>query len=209
MLIKLIQKSFFILRFLYFLLVAIIFLSSIKFLEAKQSNYGYLPLYQNNYLIYKRPVRYLYVDGKSQIVNLIDHGKSIFRAPVSTGLFGFGEITGSNKTPRGWFKVIEKIGTHSQSNSVFFNRKLTGETYNIQLDNKFPSRDWILTRIIRISGLERENNNTNARAIYFHGIPDKKPIGIPGSHGCIRMRNKDIFKLFDLISIETKILIEG
>jgi lipoprotein-anchoring transpeptidase ErfK/SrfK len=81
---------------------------------------------------------------------------------------------------------------------------LTGEIYSETLAQQYPERDWILTRIIWLQGMESGFNrggqvDTLSRYIYIHGTPDSEPMGVPKSHGCIRMRNRDLIELFDQI----------
>ncbi|KGT48352.1 MULTISPECIES: cell wall-recycling L,D-carboxypeptidase ElsL [Acinetobacter] len=141
------------------------------------------------------------VDLAAQQLYLPRFGKSY---PVSTGKNGIGEQENSGKTPRGWHKVAEKIGADTPLNSVFIARQATGEVYSEELAQQFPNRDWILTRILWLSGLEEgfncgEGCDTYKRYIYIHGTPDTEPMGIPESHGCIRMRNIDLVELFELV----------
>lgn len=123
---------------------------------------------------------------------------------ISTGKNGIGEAENSGKTPRGWHTVAEKFGGSLPLNSVFIARQPTGEIYSADLAAQHPERDWILSRILWLRGLEPgfnlgEGCDTYKRYIYIHGTPDAEPMGIPMSHGCIRMRNSDIAELFDLV----------
>lgn len=132
---------------------------------------------------------------------------------VSTAKNGVGELRGSEKTPRGWHVIRAKIGANAQVNTVFVARRPTGEIYTPYLRRDFPERDWILTRIFWLSGLERYKNrlgevDTMRRYIYIHGTPDEVPMGSPGSRGCIRMRNENIIDLFELVTVGTKINIK-
>jgi lipoprotein-anchoring transpeptidase ErfK/SrfK len=132
---------------------------------------------------------------------------------IATSKYGFGEKRDSYKTPRGWHEIKEKIGAASPINSVFVARKSTGEIYNLKLQTQFPKRDWILTRILWLSGLESGKNlggdvDTMQRYIYIHGTPDDLPLGRPVSRGCIRMRNHEVIALFDQVGVGTKIFIE-
>jgi L,D-transpeptidase YbiS len=132
--------------------------------------------------------------------------------PVSTAKNGVGEICGSEQTPRGWHIIRAKIGTDMPKNTVFVGRRSTGEIYHVGLRAKYPERDWILTRILWLSGLEVGKNrlgdmDTMRRYIYVHGTPDDVPMGIPGSRGCIRMRNIDMIDLFNLVPVRTRLLI--
>lgn len=123
---------------------------------------------------------------------------------ISTGLNGIGEQENSGKTPRGWHNISEKFGQDLPINSVFIARQWTGEVYSTELAEQFPERDWILSRILWLQGLEDgfnkgEGCDTKQRYIYLHGTPDSEPMGEPHSHGCVRMRNTDIVELFELI----------
>ncbi len=143
---------------------------------------------------------------------LLREGSVVSEYAVSTALSGTGERNGSGCTPRGRHLVRARIGAGSQLNTVFVARRPTGELYSSVLAGAHPGRDWILTRIIWLSGLERGRNrlgevDTFRRFIYVHGTPDGEPMGIPRSHGCIRMRNRDIVELFDLVPVGTEVFI--
>ena len=128
---------------------------------------------------------------------------------ISTAINGTGEIEGSYCTPTGKFKIAEKIGSNLELGSVLVERKPTGEIYNTNLAKKNPDRDWILTRILWLDGIEEHNQNTKNRYIYIHGSPDETQMGMPGSKGCIRMHNCDVIELFESIqSGENVIIIE-
>ncbi|MFM9884571.1 MAG: L,D-transpeptidase family protein [Burkholderiales bacterium] len=133
-----------------------------------------------------------------------DSGAVIRRYSVSTARNGAGERNGSNQTPRGRHIIRAKIGRGAACNTVFKGRRPTGEVFSPALAAQFPDRDWMLTRILWLSGCERGFNrlgdvDTMRRYIYIHGSPDTAPMGVPGSIGCIRMRNDDIIELFDLV----------
>ena len=128
---------------------------------------------------------------------------------ISTAINGTGEIEGSYCTPTGNFKIAEKIGANLELGSVLVERKPTGEIYNTDLAKKNPDRDWILTRILWLDGIEEHNQNTKNRYIYIHGSPDETQMCTPGSKGCIRMHNYDVIELFESIqSGENVIIIE-
>ncbi len=133
--------------------------------------------------------------------------------PVSTARNGPGEGNGSECTPRGRHRVAEKIGAGAPPGTVFIARQPTGETYSAAYAATQPAgRDWILTRILWLAGCEPGRNaggecDTQARYIYIHGTPDETPLGVPGSRGCVRMRNADIVELFDLVEVGTDVLI--
>lgn len=138
--------------------------------------------------------------------------RAIAQFIISSALKGVGEIQGSEQTPRGQHIIRAKIGQNQPINSVFKARRPTGEIYNAELAAQFPTRDWILTRIMWLSGCEEGKNrggqcDTMRRYIYIHGTPDTEPMGIPKSHGCIRMRNEDIIQLFDLVPVYTPVII--
>ena len=118
---------------------------------------------------------------------------------ISTAKNGIGEIEDSYCTPTGKFKIAEKIGANLEFGSVLVDREPTGEVYNADLAKQYPDRDWILTRILWLDGVEVLNQNTKNRYIYIHGSPDETPIGMPGSKGCIRMHNYDVIELFESI----------
>lgn len=143
---------------------------------------------------------------------LIDDKKVVFEASISTALNGVGEQKNSEKTPTGMHQIRACIGAGQPENTVFLGRRPTGEIYTEALGQQFPDRDWILTRILWLSGLEvgknrLENVDTMQRYIYIHGCPDSLPMGMPLSHGCIRMHNKDLLALFDLVKPGTKVWI--
>jgi len=145
---------------------------------------------------------------------LSDGGKELKRYAVSTARNGAGELEGSFCTPRGEHIVRAKIGAGQPVNTVFRGRRPTGESWTPELGERFPGRDWILTRILWLSGREVGKNrlgkvDTMRRYIYIHGSPDSVPVGTPGSIGCIRMRNADIVELFDRVSAGTQVSISG
>ncbi len=134
--------------------------------------------------------------------------------PVSTARNGPGERRGSGCTPRGWHRIRVKIGAGLPLNTVFVGRRPTGEIYSSKLAAGHPERDWILTRILWLTGLEAGFNrggdrDTLRRFIYLHGCPDEAPMGIPLSHGCIRLRNQDLLELFDRVEAGDRVLIAG
>ena len=142
-----------------------------------------------------------------------DSGFLLKRYRISSSKNGLGELYGSYCTPRGRHIVRAKIGAGQPLNTVFVERRPTGEVYAPELASGFPGRDWILTRILWLSGCERGYNrmgrvDTMRRAIYIHGSPDTVEMGKPGSGGCIRMHNRDIVELFDLVPVRTLVEIQ-
>ena len=118
---------------------------------------------------------------------------------ISTAKNGIGEVEDSYCTPTGKFKIAEKIGANLEFGAVLVDRESTGEIYNADLAKKNPDRDWILTRILWLDGVEVHNRNTKNRYIYIHGSPEETQMGMPGSKGCIRMHNYDVIELFESI----------
>ena len=148
----------------------------------------------------------LSVDTAKQRLCVYHQGLVIDEFPISTALNGVGEQQGSNCTPRGLHMIRAVIGRGMPENSVFVARRATGEIYNEELAQLYPNRDWILTRILWLSGLEVGKNrlgkvDTFRRFIYIHGTPSSEPIGVANSHGCIRMHNKELLLLMKYIIV--------
>jgi lipoprotein-anchoring transpeptidase ErfK/SrfK len=144
----------------------------------------------------------------AQTLTLERGGRPVKTYSVSTSKHGAGELNGSLKTPRGRHVVRAKIGAGAPLNAVFRGRRPTGEVYSADLARAEPLRDWILTRILWLSGTEVGRNrlgnvDTMRRYIYIHGAPDTEPLGSPSSIGCIRMANRDVAELFDLVPAGT------
>ena len=150
------------------------------------------------------------IDLSRQTLRLFE-GRSVLREyAVSTAEKGAGEKNGSFCTPRGRHKIRAKIGAGAPAGAVFVSRRPTGEVYSKDLGARFPARDWILTRILWLSGLEHGRNrlgdvDTMRRYIYLHGTPDETRLGARGSHGCVRMANRDIIELFELVGPGTEV----
>lgn len=155
------------------------------------------------------------IDIGTQRLTLLDqNGVLSAEYPVSTALNGPGEIEGSGCTPRGRHVVRARIGAGAPSGAVFRGRRPTGEVWTPELAARFPERDWILSRILWLSGCESGRNRLGAvdtmrRYIYIHGTPDDQPMGVPLSHGCIRMRNCDVIELFERVPVGTIVDITG
>lgn len=151
------------------------------------------------------------IDIAKQTLSLRDAGLAL-SWPVSTARNGAGESFGSECTPRGEHRVRIKIGDGCPPGTVFVGRRPTGEIYSAELAAAHQGRDWILTRVIWLTGCESGfnrggANDTLKRFIYIHGCPDSEPLGTPVSHGCIRMRNDHICELFDRIEIGYRVRI--
>jgi L,D-transpeptidase YbiS len=148
------------------------------------------------------------IDLDSQTLSVRDESGKLRQYPVSTSKFGKGETSGSHRTPTGRHQIRALIGAGCPAGAVFVGRRPTGEVWSEALAAAFPDRDWILSRILWLSGLEPGHNrfgnvDTMRRYIYIHGMPDNEPCGTPASIGCIRMRNQDIIELFDLVHAGT------
>lgn len=147
----------------------------------------------------------------TQQLDLLDErGQLIWQYRISSAKNGTGQENGSFCTPLGKHIIRAKIGAGQSINSVFIKRRPTGELYSPEFAAQFPKRDWILTRILWLSGCEPGFNrlgtvDTMRRYIYIHGTPDSVEMGKPGSIGCIRMRNSDLLELFDRISVGTQV----
>lgn len=148
----------------------------------------------------------------SQTLILYSGDECLCRYPVSTARNGAGEQRDSFCTPRGEHRIAEKIGDGCAPGTVFVGRRPTGELYSPDLRQAGPERDWILTRILWLEGMEAGRNrggdvDSRNRYIYIHGTPDDVDMSVPGSRGCIRMRNDDIIDLFDRVDSGTPVLI--
>ena len=132
---------------------------------------------------------------------------------VATAANGPGEVMHSECTPRGWHRVRARIGAGCPSGSVFVGRRPTGEIYSPELKAAHPQRDWMLTRILWLCGMEAGKNrfgdvDSMRRYIYIHGCPDEDVMGVPSSHGCVKMRNQEVIELFDQVPVGTRVLIQ-
>ncbi|MGA9032597.1 MAG: L,D-transpeptidase [Sulfuricaulis sp.] len=155
------------------------------------------------------------IDVPTQTLILKDAQERILmQTRISTARNGVGEKNGSEKTPRGAHYIRARIGAGLPADAVLVSRRPTGEIYSPSLRTAFPNRDWILTRILWLCGLEPGKNrlgkvDTMRRYIYIHGCPDEDPMGVPGSRGCVKMRNREIIELFDHVAPGTRVHIRG
>ncbi|MCC5857370.1 MAG: L,D-transpeptidase [Ectothiorhodospiraceae bacterium] len=157
---------------------------------------------------------WLHVDTGGQSLAVMENGRRLAHYPVSTAAAGLGEVNGSFRTPRGWHCIRARIGNGLPAGAVFRGRRWTGEICDDAVYRQAPDRDWILSRILWLSGLEPGINRLGAvdsmrRYIYIHGCPDQVPLGQPLSKGCIRMRNADVIELFDRVRVGTRVFIDG
>ncbi|MFO8154494.1 MAG: L,D-transpeptidase family protein [Pseudomonadota bacterium] len=157
--------------------------------------------------------RRILVNLPEQRLVLFDGEAQLAEYPVSTGAAGAGEREGSGATPRGHHYLRALIGAGLPVGTVFRGRRPTGEVYSEALGRENPGRDWILSRILWLCGLEPGFNrlgdrDTFRRYIYLHGTPDSEPMGVPRSHGCVRLRNADIVDLFERVGPGTRVFIQ-
>lgn len=159
-------------------------------------------------------VNHIVINITQQRLQLFNADQLLQDYAISTAKNGVGQENGSGCTPVGEHTIRAKVGADSPVNTVFVGRRLTGEVFSPELADLHPTRDWILTRILWLSGREPGVNrcgtvDTLRRYIYIHGCPDTAPMGVAESHGCIRMRNEDVVDLFDRVSVGTRVRIEG
>ncbi len=150
------------------------------------------------------------IELAEQRLTLWDQQKLIQQYPISSALNGAGQIKNTGCTPLGLHYVRAKIGEGLPASTVFVGRRPTGEHYSAELAAAFPKRDWILSRILWLSGLELgfnrlSNCDSMQRYIYIHGTPETEPMGIPRSHGCIRLHPQDVIELFALTPVGTRV----
>ena len=156
--------------------------------------------------------RLIRIHVSDQRLELLEGDAVAASYPVSTARNGLGEQRCSGCTPRGWHRIRIKIGAGLAVNTVFVGRRPTGEIYNWALATRYPERDWILTRILWLTGLEAGFNrggdcDTLRRFIYIHGCPDSAPLGVPLSHGCVRMHNAALLALFEQVAAGDRVWI--
>jgi lipoprotein-anchoring transpeptidase ErfK/SrfK len=155
-------------------------------------------------------VKQIRVDLATQRLELLEDAAVLAVYPVSTARNGPGEFMDSGCTPTGALRIRIKIGAGCPENTVFVARRPTGERYTPELAAAQPGRDWILTRILWLTGDAPGHNrggrcDTLRRFIYIHGCPDSEPMGVPRSHGCVRMRNRDVIELFERVETGTPV----
>jgi len=145
----------------------------------------------------------IHISIRNQRLTLKTGDTPIRSYPISSSRFGTGSEEGSMKTPTGRFRVVEKIGAELPLDTVFQSRVPLQPG-----DSLPPTEDLVMSRILWLDGVEEHNANTRDRFIYIHGTKHEDKIGIPDSHGCVRMRNSDVAELFTLVNEGTHVLIE-
>ncbi len=165
------------------------------------------------------PISYIIVKLDQQRLLCFDHnGKALCDYPVSTSSLGAGNQNGSFKTPLGEHSIAQKIGAGCAINEVFVGRKALGELNVLRAANEALPEDLITSRILWLQGEEPglnkginnkgEGVDSYLRYIYIHGTAHENKIGQPASHGCVRMRNKDVIELFDLVNEGCKVILQ-
>ena len=157
--------------------------------------------------------RLIKVSIDEQRLQLLESGRIVMDVAVSTAANGPGERMHSECTPRVWHRIRARIGAGAAANTVFVGRRATGEIYTPELKQRHPGRDWMLTRILWLCGMEPGHNrfgdlDSMRRYIYIHGCPEEDAMGTPSSHGCIKMRNAEVIELFDRVPTGTRVLIQ-
>jgi len=152
------------------------------------------------------------VDLARQILTVLRPGMEAIAFPVSTASKGAGEQVGSFQTPRGEHFIRACIGHGLPPGAVLVGRRPSGEIYTEEFARQYPERDWILSRILWLCGKQPGFNrlgqvDSMQRYIYIHGTPDSQPMGVPASHGCIRMRNQDVIQLYSMVNPGTPVSI--
>lgn len=152
------------------------------------------------------------VDLAAQLLHWTADGSEARSYAISSARNGAGEANGSYCTPRGLHRIRARIGAGLESGAVLVGRRATGEIYSAELGRREPQRDWILSRILWLCGCEPGRNrygnvDSMRRYIYIHGTPDSEPMGVPASHGCVRMRNADVIDLFERSPVGTPVMI--
>lgn len=156
--------------------------------------------------------KHIHVDVERQTLSCISNDEVVRTFPVSTAARGTGQQAGSLQTPLGRHRIRARIGAGQPPGAVFVGRRPTGELWTPELHSAYPERDWVLTRILWLCGMEPGHNRLGTvdsmqRYIYIHGTPDVHPIGQPASHGCVRMSNDDVIWLFDWAPAGTELVI--
>lgn len=162
---------------------------------------------------------WILVGIRSQTLTYFDeNGSALRRFSISSAKNGLGEIENSYQTPRGWHQVCDKVGDGVEADTILFRQAVTPWKYTPALHAEFPNKDWILTRILWLCGLEfghnlglnrfGQNVDSYQRLIYIHGAGSHVPWGTPSSRGCIRMRSDDVIDLYNLSLIGTDVLID-
>ncbi len=145
--------------------------------------------------------RAIIVSVPEQRLVVIENGLRVGTYPVSTSKFGVGDRPRSYATPLGTLEVASKVGAGAPLGAVFKGKRRTGEI----LRPNASGRDPIVTRILHLRGLEKSNARAYGRGIYIHGTAEERKVGHPASYGCIRMKSRDVIRVFDRVPVGTKV----
>ena len=156
----------------------------------------------------------LIVDISEQRLYFMQNDKILESFPISTSKYGEGSVVNSFKTPLGLHEIKEKIGENAEINSIFISRINTMRKAEIYKSIYDSSNDYVTSRILWLSGLEVGLNKGSGidsydRYIYIHGTHEEGLIGQKASDGCIRMFNKDVVYLFNIVPKGTKVYIKA
>ena len=151
----------------------------------------------------KSPAAKIEISVRKQLLTLRSGRKRVAEYPVSTSRFGLGSKAGSFKTPTGRFRIAEKIGAGMPIGTIFKSRCAVKPTKKL-----LQAEDLVMTRILWLDGLDRRNANTHGRYVYIHGTNHEESLGMPASHGCVRMNNVDVAALFELVTVDTPVEIK-
>ena len=154
----------------------------------------------------------LFVNITKQKMYYIKEGGIVKTYVISSSNYGVGNKAGSNKTPIGLHKVKQKFGEETPINGKMIGRVFYGDIATIYTDNTKSKTDDVCSRILWLVGLEEglnkgEGIDSYNRYIYIHGTSEEGLLGKPASHGCIRMKNKEVIELYERIKIDTLVLI--
>ena len=154
----------------------------------------------------------IYVSIKNQKLYHIQHDSIINEYIISSSVYGIGSTSGSNKTPIGLHRIREKYGERTPINGKMTGRVFHGYIATIYTDQRKSKTDDVTSRILRLEGLEKGKNKGQGidsfkRYIYIHGTSEEGRLGKPASHGCIRMKNKEVIDLYKLVEVGTFVLI--
>ena len=147
----------------------------------------------------------IHISIDDQLLTLSDGDEVIREYPISSGEKGVGFKNGSYRTPTGQFRICEKIGYEQALGTIFQKREPVG----LWAPGDSVEGDLVTSRILRLDGMDAQNKNTLERCIYIHGTNHEELIGIPASHGCIRLSNIDVIELFHLTPLDTEVYIEA
>jgi len=168
----------------------------------------------NNYLDSKKGFtdEVIYVSIKEQKLYHIQHDSIIKEYIISSSVYGIGNTSGSNKTPIGLHNIRKKYGEKTPINGKMTGRVFQGNIATIYTDQTKSKTDDVTSRILWLEGLEKGKNKGEGidsfkRYIYIHGTSEEGRLGKPASHGCIRMKNKEVIDLYNLVEVGTLVLI--